>query len=272
MRHCNGSPPHCLRSQGRHIWDKALPIQCIEAVFVAVFLTQNTPGFPGSGVFPEDMLRVTLRFKSCLANNTKQTHRHIVLAVRTPQGKWGAVGISRRSNLQDKPMVHASLSELLLEFALSYREVGHALRKVYVGLPLPQGAADHAALQWRAAALRLPLRLLPPAEHPLGGRARAAWAEAAAGLDRFEEALPAMQKAWKSRGRLTAEQRRAHRFAVSAPRQLASAASGGGDADGSSSDEGGLGAVDDDEQSPKATAEDMGSEERVQLQLTLGGV
>ncbi len=257
----------------------------MEAVFLAVYLTQNAPGFPGLAVFPDDMLRMTLRFKSCVANNPKQSHRHIVLAVRSPQGKWGALGISRRSCLQDKSLVYASLAELVLEFALAYREVGHVLRKVYVGLPLPQGAPNHTTLQWRAAALRLPQRLFPPAELPLGGGARGgAWRQAAEALDAFEKALPALSSAWQSRGRITPTQRRAHRCNVQLPAdtRLGEERLKEDAADGSSSDENVQ--VDDDSAAveetqgaahgarPEQLAASTHAAHDSQLELTLGGV
>jgi len=252
--------------------EKALPIQCVEAVFIAVYLTQNASGFPGQSVFPDCMTRLTLRFKSCLAGNPRQTHRHIVLAIRLPEGQWGAVGISRRGNLQDKAFVHASLSELVLEYALSYREVGHVLRKVYVGLPLPQGAANHAALQWRAAALRLPLHLLPPAEKALGACARPAWQQASAALHKFEEALPALESAWKSRGRISAVHRKAHRCAVQLPAPTAAAAETTAPGDSSSSDDECVDTTSSAAESGLHVQKATRGEGHGQLQLTLGGV
>ena len=203
----------CRQMQGRKIFDTALPIQCVEAVFIAAYLTQNAPGYPAYGAIHEDTQRITLRFKSSIAHKPQQTHRHIVLAVCTPEGRWGALGISRRSCLQDKPPVHRSLSDLVLEYALAYRDCGHVLRKVYVGLPLPQGPPNHAALQWRAAALRLPADLFPPAEEALGAHSRVAWSHRVQpALDAFQGALPGLVATWQGRGRLTPAQRKAHRM------------------------------------------------------------
>jgi tubulinyl-Tyr carboxypeptidase len=47
------------------------------------------------------------------------THRHIVLAVRH-EGKWGAMGLSRRSCLMKKPMEFDSLTDLIRNFDYSY--------------------------------------------------------------------------------------------------------------------------------------------------------
>jgi Vasohibin len=47
------------------------------------------------------------------------THRHIVLAVRH-EGKWGAMGLSRRSCLMKKPIEFDSLTDLIRNFDDSY--------------------------------------------------------------------------------------------------------------------------------------------------------
>lgn len=47
------------------------------------------------------------------------THRHIVLAVRH-EGKWGAMGLSRRSCLMKKPIEFESLTDLIRNFDDSY--------------------------------------------------------------------------------------------------------------------------------------------------------
>ena len=70
----------------------ALPIQCVEAVFLAAFLTAGL----------EELDRYPISFKSVVDGHT---YRHIVLAVKQG-GKWGAVGISRRTSLMFKEMKH----------------------------------------------------------------------------------------------------------------------------------------------------------------------
>lgn len=51
-----------------------------------------------------------------------QVYRHIVLAVcDTTTGLFGSVGISRCSQLMDKPLQHSSLSSLVHDFHTAYR-------------------------------------------------------------------------------------------------------------------------------------------------------
>lgn len=88
------------------IIDGSLPIQCVEAVFIGLLLTSEL----------HSLVRVPLSFKSKHGNNI---HRHIVLALHV-NGKWGAIGISRRNVLMDKPFSFSSLDELIREFKNSY--------------------------------------------------------------------------------------------------------------------------------------------------------
>ena len=83
----------------KEIVREALPIQCVEAVFVATHLTTGMA----------DLLRIPISFKSTADGNT---YRHIVLAVRYGD-KWGALGISRRDSLMWKDLQFSSLAELI---------------------------------------------------------------------------------------------------------------------------------------------------------------
>ena len=72
-------------------------------------------------------------FKTKVQGNAN-AFRHIVLAVHdTEHDIWGALGMSRRSNLMYKPMVYPSLSALLTDFRDSYRTWTHYMVKVCVG-------------------------------------------------------------------------------------------------------------------------------------------
>lgn len=55
-----------------------------------------------------------------------QVYRHIVLAVfDTTTGLFGSLGISRCSQLMDKPLQHSSLSSLVDDFHSAYRYTAH---------------------------------------------------------------------------------------------------------------------------------------------------
>jgi hypothetical protein len=51
--------------------------------------------------------------------NRGDVHRHIVLAIQF-NGLWGALGISRRDNLMNKPVTFASLYDLVTDYTTSY--------------------------------------------------------------------------------------------------------------------------------------------------------
>ena len=184
-----------------------LPIQCAEAVFLALYLSHPAPDFPGHGVWPDlaaGCWRVNLRFKSALAGDMSTTHRHMVLAVRFSDGKWGALGTSRRANLMDKPPAFPSLHALVREFALAYRDVGHVLLKVYLSMPFPDDEPSHNALHWRTAAVRLPPAMLPPAHLPLHTHTPTAsyWDDVAVPvLMHFEASIPSLLQRRATRGR-----------------------------------------------------------------------
>ena len=120
----------------------ALPIQCVEAVFVASYLSATL----------YDVDRVPLSFKSKFKDGV---HRHIVLAIRQ-NGKWGSLGISRRSTLMNKPIKFDTLYQLVKEFESSYEEVYHRLLTVYIGLPMPHDKKNSdRPIKWRAAKIRI---------------------------------------------------------------------------------------------------------------------
>jgi hypothetical protein len=130
-----------LTASARKLIRLAYPIQCVEAVFLAVVLTS----------FIEGIDRIPLSFKSKLDDSV---HRHIVLALRH-EGKWGAVGISRRENLMYKPLVFESLTDLISEFKISYDACYHSLTKVYVGLPFSRNCFTEHPIKWRAVSFRV---------------------------------------------------------------------------------------------------------------------
>lgn len=118
---------------------ESLPIQCVEAVFIALYLTHD---------MNEVLTTYPLSFKS-EANG--QIYRHIVLAVTTSNKQWGALGISRCETLQYKPLTYPSLEALVADYKTSYEDVCHELQNVYVGLPFGKDAhSSSTPVKWRA--------------------------------------------------------------------------------------------------------------------------
>ena len=102
----------------------ALPIKCMEAVMLALFLTTGTDY--------NSLLKLPVRFKSMHQNHT---YRHIVLIVRY-NNKYGALGLSRKSTLEYKECIYNSLSEIIKDYKLSYENIGHRLKRVSFGIPV----------------------------------------------------------------------------------------------------------------------------------------
>lgn len=124
-----------ISSCSKEIIRLGLPIQCIEAVFLGCFLTADLNGVD----------RLPLSFKSKCNDNS---YRHIVLALRY-ENKWGAIGISRRSNLMYKEIEFNSFYDLIIEYKNSYNICGHRLVKIYIGLPFSHDVFCDMPIKWR---------------------------------------------------------------------------------------------------------------------------
>jgi hypothetical protein len=130
-----------IQTCAKKIIQAALPIQCVEAVFLGSYLTATF----------KDIERVPLSFKSKFGDHV---HRHIVLALKH-DGKWGAMGISRRSNLMNKSFKFDTIAELVFEYERSYEAVFHKLLTIYIGLPLPHDIFSDQPIKWRAIKIRM---------------------------------------------------------------------------------------------------------------------
>jgi tubulinyl-Tyr carboxypeptidase len=119
----------------KQIITAALPIQCVEAVFLGCFLTAELLAVD----------RIPLSFKSKMNGNT---HRHIVLAIRYEK-RWGAIGISRRANLMHKDIRFDSLLEMVDHFQRSYEACYHRVSVVYVGLPFSHDVFSDMPIKWK---------------------------------------------------------------------------------------------------------------------------
>jgi tubulinyl-Tyr carboxypeptidase len=126
---------HHIALCAKQIIREALPIQCVEAVFLGCLLT--------AGLIQID--RVPLSFKS---KHDTNTYRHIVLAIRY-EGKWGALGISRRSNLMNKDIRFDSLSDMVEDYRRCYAKCGHRMVGVYLGLPFSHDVYSDMPIKWK---------------------------------------------------------------------------------------------------------------------------
>lgn len=118
---------------------ESLPIKCLEAIILGIFLTN---GMMGVERFP-------ISFKTAFNGNV---HRHVVLGIYHA-GKYGALGMSRREDLMDKPLVFKTLSELILDYEKAYKKYWHDVKRVKVGLPAPHDPHSYEFIQWKTLAL-----------------------------------------------------------------------------------------------------------------------
>lgn len=85
----------------KQIMRDALPIKCVEAVFLALHLTMGW----------REIDRIPVSFKTQAAG--RHVHRHIVLLVRCKDsGAFGALGISRRPELAGKELEHPTITSV----------------------------------------------------------------------------------------------------------------------------------------------------------------
>lgn len=124
-----------VSSCAKQIITAALPIQCVEAVFLGCFLTADLLAVD----------RIPLSFKSKVNGHT---YRHIVLAIRYEK-RWGAIGISRRANLMHKDIRFDSLLEMVDHFQRSYEACYHRLSTIYVGLPFSHDVFSDMPIKWK---------------------------------------------------------------------------------------------------------------------------
>ncbi|KAJ1563615.1 Tubulinyl-Tyr carboxypeptidase 1, partial [Cladochytrium tenue] len=100
-----------------------LPIKCLEAVVLAI----------------------SISFKSTAGG---EVFRHIVLGLRW-NNLYGALGLSRRSDLMFKALRFVTLDELVAEFKRSYEKNGHQLLKVKLGAPITHDKESLEPVPWK---------------------------------------------------------------------------------------------------------------------------
>ncbi|CAM9573372.1 unnamed protein product [Hapterophycus canaliculatus] len=124
-----------VTSTAKLIIREALPIQCVEAVFVGAYLTAEMA----------EVDRFPVCFRSSLDG---RVYRHIILAVRS-RSVWGALGLSRRDTLMYKELKYGLFSELMRDFSDSYASSWHRLEQVWVGFPLPHDISSNVPVKWK---------------------------------------------------------------------------------------------------------------------------
>lgn len=132
-----------LKHLAKNMIEACLPIKCLEATVLAIFITEGQREFK----------RFTLSFCSEFEG---QCFKHIVLGVHA-DGKYGALGLSRRSDLMYRPLEYSSLGAFVDSYALAYSGHNHRLLRVKLGLPIPHQPHPFQPVPWKGITIRLGL-------------------------------------------------------------------------------------------------------------------
>ncbi|KAG7252042.1 hypothetical protein CRUP_027375, partial [Coryphaenoides rupestris] len=132
-------PLTALMDIAKEMTREVLPIKCLEAVILSIYLTTNLPGVE----------RFPLSFKTQFSGN----HFYHI------RGRFGALGISRRDDLMFKHLEFRTLDDLVQEFEGAYRGYSHTLRKVKIGQYVSHDVHSVEQIDWKHSVLdvdRLP--------------------------------------------------------------------------------------------------------------------
>ncbi|XP_075470811.1 tubulinyl-Tyr carboxypeptidase 1 [Ascaphus truei] len=130
-----------LLDLAKEMTKEALPIKCLEAVILGIYLTNSISGLE----------RFPISFKTQFSGGC---FRHIVLGLHWG-GHFGALGMSRREDLMYKPLEHRTLSSLLADFQAAYACCWHTLRKVKIGRYVSHDPHSVEQIDWKHSVLDL---------------------------------------------------------------------------------------------------------------------
>ncbi|KEG15111.1 vasohibin-1 [Trypanosoma grayi] len=125
----------------KEILAEALPIRCLEATFVGLYLTQAM----------KNVDRIPVSFKSRVKGHS---YHHIVLVIRC-DSLYGALGLSRKATLMDKPVTYRRLFDLIMEYKKQYEAIGHELVDFKLGLCVSHEAHSRKVPCWRYISVKL---------------------------------------------------------------------------------------------------------------------
>ena len=120
---------------------EALPIKCLEAFLIAVYLTTGMTGVD----------RFNISFKTRF---NSITYRHVVLGIRYNQ-IYGALGLSRRTDLAYKPLnsKYDRLSTLIDDYIQAYKNYGHTVLRIKIGSPIVHDLKSFLTINWKATVI-----------------------------------------------------------------------------------------------------------------------
>ncbi|XP_061757144.1 tubulinyl-Tyr carboxypeptidase 2 [Nerophis ophidion] len=124
-----------LMETAREMIRESLPIKCLEAVILGIYMTNGLMSLE----------RFPISFKTHFSGHC---FHHVVLGVYC-NGRYGSLGMSRRPDLMDKPLIHRTLGELVAELESSYKRYQHILKKVKIGLYVPHDPHVCQSIEWK---------------------------------------------------------------------------------------------------------------------------
>uniref|UniRef100_A0A8C0ZFA4 Vasohibin 2 n=1 Tax=Cyanistes caeruleus TaxID=156563 RepID=A0A8C0ZFA4_CYACU len=130
-----------LMETAKEMTRESLPIKCLEAVILGIYLTNGQPSVE----------RFPISFKTHFSGNY---FHHVVLGIYC-NGRYGSLGMSRRSDLMDKPLTYRTLSDLIFEFEDSYKKYLHSVKKVKIGLYVPHEPHSFQPIEWKQLVLNV---------------------------------------------------------------------------------------------------------------------
>lgn len=134
--------PLCgLMETAKEMIKESLPIKCLEATILSVYLTNGICG----------LQRFTIGFKTQMGVANLS---HVVLGVQY-NGKFGALGLSRRDDLMFKPLKFKTLWDLIEDFNQNYNKYFHVLKKVKLSLPIVHDAHSYERIHWKYLTLNM---------------------------------------------------------------------------------------------------------------------
>ncbi|CAK8690064.1 unnamed protein product [Clavelina lepadiformis] len=123
-----------LMDKAKEMIKEALPIKCLEAVILSIYLT--------NGLLTVE--RFPIGFKSVFNG---RCYYHVVLGMFY-NGYFGALGISRRNDLMYKPLEFKTLFDLIDDYDTAYSRYTHQLVKVRLGGVIPHETHSQEKIHW----------------------------------------------------------------------------------------------------------------------------
>lgn len=123
-----------LMDTAKEIIKESLPIKCLEAVILAIYLTNSL----------SSVERFPIGFKSVFNGHR---YYHVVLGIYY-NGTFGALGLSRREDLMNKALKWKSFHDMICDYQSAYANYSHELKKVRLGGIVSHDMHSHERIHW----------------------------------------------------------------------------------------------------------------------------